>query len=322
VAYGWLSKRKMWLLVMLFPLLLAACGAATITIPVSEPLPSPTFTENSGNSIGSGTFASEAGPLVNNFPKEWNKCGGSGGIGKWITGPKWYQNRYLVMVYRNAVLGWDVRYPEKGIFPLALNGHKVKHSGRGVQLQDMQVVNGVKVATEFLKWIEEHGGWACSGPPVSDLISRGDSLCQEFANLTLCYSRNGEMVYPLPLGEHFFETHADLFSDEPKVEYWPDWFVQPAIEAEGETLLKISVSPVSLALSSLPPVALAIQVRENNVSYPFYYRLVRLQKGNFSDVVKVPKLSRGSSRFIVRACVYYEGKWVSCGDNSTQIWKP
>ncbi len=319
--YGLLSKRKLWLLLALFPLLIAACGGMGVSISPSGP--------GGGNAPRPDLFVSEAGPVLNNFPEVWNKCGKSDGVGEWIAGPVWYRNRYLAMVYRNAVLAWDARFPEKGVFLLALNGNKVRHTRRSVRMQNMTTIEGVEVPQRFAKWIAEHGGFACSGKPVGDLTEQGDLLCQKFANITLCYSKNGGLVYPLPLGKHFFEIHPNLFSADLTMDYSPAWFVQPNIEAEGESLLKIGVSPLFGTLSSTPSVVLAVQVRKNAVQvrknsddYPFYYRLVRLRGNFFSDIVKVPKLDKGSTRFEVEVCVYYAGKWVACGNNSTQVWKP
>ena len=333
VFYGLLSKRKLWLLVVLFPLLIAACGGMSVDIR--------TYGHIGDNAPRPDLLVPESGPVLNNFPEVWNRCGKSDGLGEWIAGPVWYRNRYLAMVYRNAVLAWDVRRPEKGVFLLALNGNKVRHTRKSVRMQNMITVGGVEVPQRFAKWIADHGGFACSGKPVGDLTEQGDLLCQKFANITLCYSKNGGLVYPLPLGKHFFEIHPRLFSTELKIDYSPDWFVQPNIEAESESLLKIVVSPLFRTLPSTPSVVLAVQVRElqvhknavqvrknavqvreNNDDYTFYYRLVRLRGNFFSDIVKVPTLEKGSTRFEVEVCVYYAGKWVACGNNSTQVWKP
>ena len=320
------SGRRLWFLLFLFPLLIAACGGISVgTTP---------YGPTGANAPESNLFAPEAGPVVNDFPELWNKCGKSDGIGEWIVGPKWYRDRYLVMIYRNAVLAWDARRPEKGVFLLALNGNKVHRSGKGIRVQNASVINGVAVPGAFVKWIGEHGGFACSGNPVGDLTARGDLLCQKFANITLCYSRNGGIVYPLPIGQHFFETHKKLLTDRPETQYLPNWFAHPAIEAEGENLLKISASPGFGTSPSTPPVVLAVQVRKvqvrknavqvrkNSDDYPFYYRLVRLRGDFFSDTVKVPKPDKGSTRFEVEVCLYSGGKWVTCDDNSTRVWNP
>jgi len=309
----WRLKIWVWLLGLL--LLLIACEGGNAATSASTG----GYTAKSGNAPRSNN-AAVMGPELVTYRVVWQSCGGVDGAGAWISGPAWYGDR-LVMVYTNMVFAWSLSDLVLGVHPMRLNSP----SGPEVETHNPKMTwwNNHNVPHEFENWIRSHGNLRCSGLPVSPLVKRGGQLCQDFENLTLCMPQNGGQVKPLPLGKRFWSANRGNLHTEIHPQGSPDWNVQVVADNQGQSRIHLTVSVLyKTSVAPIGPV-LAIWVKKNGARWPFYYKLVPWGgRGAWEESVAVSDLGEGSTRFVVRACVYYNGTWFACGEDSTQVWKP
>ncbi len=268
---------------------------------------------------------SPKGAIYTAFTAEYQRCGGMQGAGDILTGPMWMGTRW-VMVTTNMVFTWGVNDPQPGVHPMALNPPT---DGEDPMPTDDNYVHyaGRNVPRPFFDFIQEIGGWECSGPPVSSFGPRPDQNnvgCQAFANLTLCYDYQTQSKFLEPLGTAFLDAHRNEMSPTLPTAFRaaPDWQMFASISpVNNDTAHLIASGAVGSA--PLPSEAtLVIQVRDVSTGATYYVDVVpvkNLAESTWSYDLPLGNLAVGEHRFVLSACVVADNVFKACAEDVMQL---
>lgn len=244
--------------------------------------------------------------------------------GNWVEGPFWFKGN-LVGIAANMVFVWRADNPNGGPQPLQVYP---REGGKAAARPGFVYYGGHNVPTEIGAWIRSHGGWRCSGVPVSEPTTQGDQTCQAFAHVSLCHDAKSHRVAPQPIGERFLQTKGKFLHPELPTASRPapGWAVQTSISAPNPRQVQLSLGIVR------PPsehcVALAVQINDkqsDSHTAHIHYDLIpckALHKDTWLAAITLPHLLPGKHRIVAKVCAVGLQGWLACNESSVPLTLP
>ncbi len=244
------------------------------------------------------------------FERAWKACGGVEGAGQWIYGPAWFKGN-LVGVARHMVFVWWGHAPRYGAQPL-----QTMLPPKGAPQQP-------KIPEFFTQWINHHGGHRCSGKPLTAPNRDGNTICQEFANLTLCSDTQGKKVWATDRGDDFYHEHGkELLSRLPTtLAAKSGWNTQVNLTLSNDRRSAQIIARVTFndGADYPQPPSLAVQINDSRLG-PIYFDLQEVPyDGVWKHTVHLPQLGEGNHTLVVQTCAVAANAWQACDEDVAQL---
>ncbi len=250
-------------------------------------------------------------------------------LGLYIAGPFIY-NGAVIVIYENAVLALSLDYPDAGAKFYPVNAERAQPAAERVSDPALSYRNGHNVPNLFIEYIQHYlGGWNVVGEPVDERYEEGSNFCQDFENLTLCFSKQSSLVFVETRGKEFYQEHASEFHPLRKLDAAsPLWHIQMTAILSDDNVLRLRATVFYTGSEqTIPSDARAIiEVFEAETGEVQWLK-VRPMVGTSGQVDdRVPlepvDVSNGSVRYVARVCVWEHNTLQTCEESSIQRWIP
>jgi hypothetical protein len=247
-------------------------------------------------------------------------------VGERIAGPYQRANGSLEVIYENLVLysesGSQVVLPrpimaELGVLPEPLVN---RLENPNLSFIEIESGYGYNVPYFFIDYINQQGGFAIVGQPISELKLQGDgSANQCFANTCLSYSIESGVV-PLPVGAEY----KLRFYDQPSVENTPQqmeiriqvWEDFSQISSAETQVIHASLYAGRQLLSSLQPY-LEITLPGGGTSI---YQFPITDNSGQTQISVPPIHAQNGTLIPYKVCLEGFGAQEVCASESYMIW--